>query len=109
MGLDQPGFLAGEKASDAVVRNLEILGEPAVQVPDDFNARTPALEWPRIVRPGNGVVHGDFAVEFELVWRIVLRDLPSLASRLRALGESLARTLAGQQESAPLGALSPSD
>lgn len=90
VGLDQPGFLADEKTSDAVVRNLEILGEAAAHVPDDFKARTPDLEWPRIVGLRNRVVHGYFAVDLEIVWRIVVSDLPDLVSRLRALRNSLA-------------------
>ena len=88
-GLDQPGFLADEKTSDAVVRNLEIFGEAAAHVPDDFRARTPELEWPRIIGLRNRVVHGYFAVDLELVWRIVVSDLPGLVSRLRALRDSL--------------------
>jgi hypothetical protein len=35
-GMDQPAFLADEKTSDAVVRHLEILGEAAAHVPDEF-------------------------------------------------------------------------
>lgn len=88
-GMDQPAFLADEKTSDAVVRNLEILGEAAAHVPDDFRASTSELEWPRIVGLRNRVVHGYFAVDLELVWRIVVSDLPALASRLRTLRDSL--------------------
>jgi len=90
VGLDQSGFLADEKISDAVARNLEILGKAAAHVPDDFKARTPDLEWPRIVGLRNRVVHRHFAVDFELVWRIVVSDLPSVASRLRTLRNFLA-------------------
>ena len=88
-GMDQSAFLADEKTSDAVVRNLEILGEAAAHVPDEFRSSTPELEWPRIVGLRNRVVHGYFAVDLELVWRIVVSDLPALASRLRTLRDSL--------------------
>lgn len=90
VGLDQAGFLADEKTSDAVVRNIEILGEAAAHVPDDFKASTPDLEWTRIVGLRNRVVHGYFAVDLELVWQIVVSDLPGLVSRLRATRDSLA-------------------
>ena len=59
-------------------------------MPDDFKAGTPDLEWPRIVGLRNRVVHGYFAVDLEIVWRIVVSDLPDLVSRLRALRDSLA-------------------
>jgi uncharacterized protein with HEPN domain len=58
-------------------------------VPDEFRASTPELEWPRVVGLRNRVVHGYFAVDLELVWRIVVSDLPALASRLRSLRDSL--------------------
>ena len=88
-GIDRAAFLVDEKTSDAVVRNLEILGEPAAHVPDEFRASSLELEWPRIVGLRNRVVHGYFAVDLELVWRIVVSDLPALASRLRSLRDSL--------------------
>jgi uncharacterized protein with HEPN domain len=43
----------------------------------------------RIIGLRNRVVHGYFAVDLELVWRIVVSDLPILTSRLRALRGSL--------------------
>lgn len=88
-GLDEATFLADEKTSDAVVRNLEILGEAAAHVPEGFRAGTSEIEWPRIVGLRNRVVHGYFAVDLELVWRIVRDDLPALASRLRSLHGSI--------------------
>lgn len=84
-GLDLSAFLADEKTSDAVVRNLEIVGEAAAHVPASYGAAGPDVESARIVGLRNGVVHGSFAVDLELVWQIVKSDLPPLASRLRPL------------------------
>ncbi len=77
VGLDRSGFLADEKISDAVARNLEILGKAAAHVPDDFKASTPDLESPRIVGLKYRVVHGYFAVDLELVLRIVVATCPA--------------------------------
>ena len=59
-------------------------------MPAEFRSSTSELEWSRIVGLRNRVVHGYFAVDLELVWRIVVSDLPGLVSRLRALRDSLA-------------------
>lgn len=87
--LDLSAFLADEKTSDAVVRNLEIVGEAAAHVPAEYWATVPDVESAKIVGLRNRVVHGYFAVDLELVWRIVKSDLPPLTSRLRALLDSL--------------------
>lgn len=44
-GIDQAAFLADEKTVDAVVRNVEIIGEASKQVPDEFKARHPQVPW----------------------------------------------------------------
>lgn len=84
------GFLAEERTSDAVVRNLEIPAEAAAHAQDDLVARPQGLEWPLIVDLAkNRVVHGPLAVDLELVRRIVVNGLPGLVSRLRAARDSL--------------------
>lgn len=57
-GIDQPAFLADDKTADAVVRNLEVLGEAAAHVPEDFGASTSDVDWPQIVGLRNRMVHG---------------------------------------------------
>ena len=44
-GLNEASFLADEKTIDAVVRNLEIIGEAAKQLPAEFKLRHPAVPW----------------------------------------------------------------
>jgi len=83
-GLGREGFLADEKTIDAVVRNLEIIGEAARQVPDDFAAAHPEVPWARIAGLRNRIVHDYFGLDLEIIWQILQVDLPQLKSQLPA-------------------------
>jgi uncharacterized protein with HEPN domain len=82
-GLGREAFLADDKTIDAVVRNLEIIGEAARHVPDDFAAVHPEVPWQRIAGLRNRIVHDYFGLDLEIVWQILQTDLPQLKSHLR--------------------------
>lgn len=84
-GLDYPKFLRDEKTTDAVVRNLEVLGEAARQLPDDFTLRNPDVPWNQIAGLRNRIVHDYFGLDLEIIWRIIQHDLPPLVIRLKKL------------------------
>jgi uncharacterized protein with HEPN domain len=54
-GLDRGGLVAGTMPHDAVLRNLEILGEAAKRVPADARALAPEIEWRRIAGLRDGL------------------------------------------------------
>jgi uncharacterized protein with HEPN domain len=85
-GLERDDFLHDAKTSDAVVRNLEIIGEAAARLPEEFRRSSPEVPWARIVGLRNRVVHAYFDVDLEIVWTIVSVELPALKERLSALG-----------------------
>ena len=47
-GLSKTEFLQDEKTLDAVVRNLEVIGEAVKKLPEDLRAKHPALEWKKM-------------------------------------------------------------
>ena len=77
-GLDRAGFEADEKTVDAVVRNLEIIGEAARQLPEEFTRRNPQIEWRKIAGLRNRIVHAYFGLDLEIIWQIIRSDLPTL-------------------------------
>lgn len=86
--LDQPAFLASEEKQDAVIRNIEILGEAARSIErhyPDFAARHADVSWTDIYLMRNRVAHGYFSVDLEIVWKTIRHDLPELAARVSAL------------------------
>jgi uncharacterized protein with HEPN domain len=87
-GLDEAAFLANEEKQDAVVRNIEVLGEAARNVErqyPDYAARHPDVPWSDIYLMRNRVAHGYFSVDFEIVWKTIRNDLPVLAAQISAL------------------------
>jgi uncharacterized protein with HEPN domain len=85
LGMDRDAFLADEKTADAVVRNLEIIGEAAKQMPDEFKTRHATVPWAQMAGLRNRVVHDYAGVDLEIVWEIVKTSLPELRKQLDAM------------------------
>ena len=84
-GLDFEGFLAHRMAYDAVVRNLEIIGEAAKNLPDEIRARYPDVEWRKIVGLRDVLAHVYFGLEDETLWDIASNKVPMLMSHVRKI------------------------
>lgn len=84
-GLDEAAFCADERSVDAVVRNLEIVGEAANRMPAHVTERHPEIPWHRMAEMRNVLIHEYNSVASALIWRTVKHDLPPLAGPLRAL------------------------
>ena len=82
IGLDRETFLADEKTVDAVVRNLEIIGEAARRLPDQFKQAHLEIPWPQIAGLRNRIVHDYFGLDLHLIWHILHADLKDLEMRL---------------------------
>lgn len=62
-------FIADDLTADAVVRNLEIIGEAANRLPKDFTAQRSEIDWRKIVGLRNRIIHEYFGVDLEIVGR----------------------------------------
>lgn len=72
----------------ALVRLLEIVGEAANRVPKKVCIRYPGIPWPEIIGLRNRLVHGYDEVDFDILWEIIIRDLPLLIEAVeKILGE----------------------
>lgn len=76
-GLSFDAFTQDEKTVDAVVRNLEIIGEAAHRLPGEFKEEHSEIEWYKVVGLRNRIVHEYFGIDLELIWQILHRELPS--------------------------------
>lgn len=77
-GLSLQAFAADAKTFDAVVRNLEIVGEAAKQIPEDIRALSPEVEWRRFARLRDILIHHYFGVDRQIVWDIIQNKLGPL-------------------------------
>lgn len=75
-------FLDDRKTRDAVIRNLQVLGEAANRVPKISRDEYPEIEWMRIIRSRHILVHDYAGIDYEIVWRIIEVHLPPLKKAL---------------------------
>lgn len=80
-------FLADERTTDAVLRNLTIIGEAVSnqKLPKEIQERHPQIEWAKINEVRNIVVHQYDEVELKIVWRICQDSVPRLVPQLQNL------------------------
>jgi uncharacterized protein with HEPN domain len=78
-------FQADEKTIDSVLRNLEILGEAARQVPAEIREQYPELPWAEMLTMRNIVIHEYHGVNLSIIWQTVKEDLPPLVARLKRI------------------------
>lgn len=81
-GMDFALFKEDEKTIDAVIKNLETIGEAAQHIPDDIKARHKQVPWRGIIGLRNRIVHGYFNIDLEIIWGIVRQELPDLKVQL---------------------------
>lgn len=80
-------FKSSELLQDAVFRQLLVIGEAVLHLPEDLLEREPAIPWGRIVGMRNRLVHGYFEINVDLVWVTVERDVPELQAAAARLLE----------------------
>jgi uncharacterized protein with HEPN domain len=78
-------FIEDEKTSDAVVRNLEIIGEAASRLPKDFTEQHTNIDWPKIIGLRHRIVHDYFGVDLNIIWQIVHNELPIFKKALHEM------------------------
>lgn len=74
--LDFQQFKKDYKTVDAVIRNFEVIGEAAKNIPPEVKLKYPELPWEEMYRLRNRVSHEYFGVDYEIIWDIATRYLP---------------------------------
>jgi uncharacterized protein with HEPN domain len=80
-------FLCDRLLQDGVIRNFEILGEAAkslLSAIPDASTKFPGIPFAAIYGMRNQLSHGYFAIDLDVVWKVVERDIPSLREELKA-------------------------
>lgn len=74
-----------EKLALALVRLLEIIGEAANTISDDFQSHYPDIPWRKMAALRNRLIHGYFDIDYNIVWDTVNNDLPPLIVELEKI------------------------
>ena len=88
-GMTRDSFQSDEKTSDAVVWNLEIIGEDARRLPEEFMDSNSEIEWFKIVGLRNRILHEYFGVDLEIIWPILKKDFPAFKASLKNIRSKL--------------------
>ena len=83
--LDFDGFVSNRMAYDAILRNLELIGEAAKNVPPEVRARYPELDWRGIAGLRDVMAHEYYGLENETLWDIVQREVPPLVEQIKRI------------------------
>jgi uncharacterized protein with HEPN domain len=73
----------------AVTRALEIIGEAAKNVPDPLKKAHPEIPWKFMAGIRDKVIHGYFAINYEIVWDVIQHKLPKLEPEIRLLYDTM--------------------
>lgn len=84
-GMSENEFLSHSMAHDAVVRQIEIIGEAARNISDGFQLKHPELPWAKMTGMRNKIIHEYFNVNYSIVWDTIKDDLPQLRRALKQL------------------------
>jgi uncharacterized protein with HEPN domain len=84
----EQAFLSDSKTQDAVIRNLEIIGEAVKSLSVDLKNANADIPWKRIAGMRDQLIHGYFGVNIDLVWGVVANEIPALIARVEQLLKS---------------------
>ena len=86
--IDEVEFINNELIQDAVIRNIEIIGEASRNIEQhypDYTQEHPHVPFSLAYEMRNAVAHGYFQVDYEVVWKTLERDIPEFEKNILVL------------------------
>jgi uncharacterized protein with HEPN domain len=82
---DQQTFVSSGITYDAVLRNLELIGEAATHLPDTVRDSHPNIPWRMIIATRNRLIHAYLGIDDDVIWSIVQDSIPELLDSLKQI------------------------
>ena len=86
-GLKREQFFADERTYDAVLRNLEIIGEAAKNISEETKKKAPSIEWRKIAGFRDIVIHEYFGIDENILWDIITTKIAALRDQLNNIAK----------------------
>jgi uncharacterized protein with HEPN domain len=80
--MDETAFTAQELVVDAVIRNIEVIGEAAAKLSEEYIQTHADVPFRKMTATRNRLIHGYFGINISILWRVVREDLPLLIEKL---------------------------
>ncbi|MEO0071179.1 MAG: DUF86 domain-containing protein [candidate division WOR-3 bacterium] len=84
-GMTKEQFAQDRKTRDAVVRNLEVIGEAVKKVSDEIKDKYPEVEWKKIAGLRDILIHDYFGIDTDIIWDVIQNKLPTLIKQLQQI------------------------
>ena len=81
-GMGYDTFLLDPKTQDAVVRNIEIIGEATKNLSKDFKKKYKDIDWKNIAGMRDKIIHSYFGVKWDIVWSVIKDKMPKFKSQI---------------------------
>ncbi|UFT99269.1 DUF86 domain-containing protein [Radiobacillus kanasensis] len=78
-------FLDNDLVSDAVVKNILVIGEATKNIPEQIRKENPHIEWRKMAGMRDMMIHGYFSINYRIVWDVVQNKIPELIQQIKEL------------------------
>lgn len=89
--ISEKAFLENQEKQDAIIRRLEVLGEAAKNLPDEFKKQHSNIAWNKAMATRNILIHHYFGIDLKIVWDTITGSLPEFKNQVKNLLEVLER------------------
>jgi uncharacterized protein with HEPN domain len=84
-GISKDKFSKDEMIQDAVIRNIEIIGEASKKISQNFRKSNSHVPWKEIAGMRDKLIHDYLGVDIEVIWRTIKTDIPTLNTQLKEI------------------------
>lgn len=89
LNMEYEEFRKDKKTQDAVIRNIEIMGEATKKLSEDMRKDNPNIPWKNIAGTRDKLIHNYFGVNIDIIWSIVQIEIPSLLPKIERIYQNL--------------------
>ena len=90
-GMDYEDFASDQKTVDAVLRNFEVIGEAAKNVPNEIYDKYSEIPWSEMAGMRDKLIHGYATIELRIVWMTIQEEIPTLIPQVKVVQEDLTK------------------